>query len=454
MNNRNSFKLSKFNVFTKNREGHLLLTNTLSNVLIKIIDHRASTVPIDGLDEVLISRLADNDFEIFIKYGLLVEKHVDEKEIVNQVFHDNVENNKRLDIVILTTNQCNFSCVYCFQKREPHFLNYTQYDALVSFVNSKINERGYKNLKLRWFGGEPLLDKKGIFYFSEKINQLKKTLDFTYGCGIITNGYLLDIETFKQLYKYNVVTYQVSIDGLPDIKHRVLNNGEATFGKIFDNLKAIKNQIKYSMFSITIRINFTKELLKRADEIVELFYKEFSDDKRFCFSFIPVFDWSYKDSDYMKAENLQEELIHENDVSNLMKKYGDKLDFKAWSNLLFARNDCWAGTKHGYTIDANGEILKCDFKLEGFEENKVGKIDKEGNFSFDNGKEKKWIFDSPLPACYHCECFPLCLSTSCGAARIQGIMPHKCISFKQRVLDYLEIESYNPNNHFMEVEVQ
>jgi radical SAM protein with 4Fe4S-binding SPASM domain len=253
------------------------------------------------------------------------------------------------------------------------------------------------------------------------------------------------------LYKYNVVTYQISIDGLPDVKHRVLNNGESTFEKIFENLKMIKENIKFQMFSITIRINFTKELLARADEIVNLFYSEFGKDKRFCFSFIPVFDWSYKDSDYMKAEQLQEELIHEKDVSNIMKKYGDKLDFKAWTNLLFAHNDCWAGTKHGYTIDANGDILKCDFKLEGFEENKVGSIDKNGNINFNDHKESLWIFDSPLPECYNCECFPLCLSTSCGAARIQGIMQNKCLSFKQRVQDYLEIESYNSNNHFMEV---
>ena len=187
------------------------------------------------------------------------------------------------------------------------------------------------------------------------------------------------------------------------------------------------------MFSITIRINFTKELLARADEIVNLFYGEFGKDKRFCFSFIPVFDWSYKDSDYMKAEQLRAELIHEKDVSNIMKKYSDRLDFKAWTNLLFAHNDCWAGTKHGYAIDANGDILKCDFKLEGFEENKL------------------WIFDAPLTECYTCEFFPLCLSTSCGAARIQGIMQNKCLSFKQRVLDYLEIESYNSDNHFWEV---
>ena len=321
----------------------------------------------------------------------------------------------------------------------------------MSFIESKIDEYGYENVKIRWFGGEPLLNLSGILYFSDKINQLRKKKKFTYGCGIISNGYLLDLETFRQLYKNRVVTYQITIDGLPGIKYRVLNNGEETFYTIIRNLKLIRDNIEYSMFSITIRINFTRELIERAEEIVELLYKEFGNDKRFSFSFIPVFDWSYKDTDYMRAEQLKKELVHEKDVAMVMKKYSGKLDFKAWSNLMYAHNNCWAGTKHGYAIDANGDILKCEFKLEGFDENKVGNISKEGILTFDPEKEKKWIFDNPLPECYDCACFPLCLSTSCGAARQQGIMSQKCGTFMQQALDYLEIESYSRYNHFVEV---
>ena len=451
MINWNLYKLSRFNVSTTDRDGNILLTNTITNVFVKIINNKKVPIPSFEMNKKLFDRMSKSTLNKMIQYGVIVKNEMNQDGVIDDIYIDTVENNKRLDIVVLTTNQCNFSCIYCFQKREEHFLNFKQYDALILFIEEKIKKYGYQNVKIRWFGGEPLLRMEGIRYFSKNINALRKQYNFTYGCGIITNGYLLNLETFKELYKYNVVTYQISIDGLPEIKHRVMNNGNSTFEKIFENLKKIRDNIKFQMFSITIRINFTKELLARADEIVNLFYSEFGNDKRFCFSFIPVFDWSYKDSDYMKAERLNAELIHEKDVSNIMKKYGDKLDFKAWTNLLFAHNDCWAGSKHGYTIDANGDILKCDFKLEGFEENKVGTIDENGNLSFSHEKERRWIFDTPLTECYACECFPLCLSTSCGAARIQGIMQNKCLSFKQRVLDYLEIESYNSNNHFLEV---
>lgn len=451
MINWDSYQLSRFNISTLDREGNILLTNTISNILVKIINKLSLPIVPFEVNKELFSHMSDTVLDQMIKYGVIVENEKNENKVIDEIYKNTVEFNKRLDIVILTTNRCNFSCAYCFQKRDSFYLNFNQYDALILFIEEKIKKEGYKNVKIRWFGGEPLLGMKGICYFSEKIKELQRCYDFTYGCGIITNGYLLDLETFKKLYKCNVVTYQISIDGLPDVKYRVLNNGESTFNKILENLKNIRDNIKYRMFSITIRINFTKELLARADEIVTLFSDEFGKDKRFCFSFIPVFDWSYKDSDYMKAEQLQAELIHEKDVSEIMKIYGDRLDFKAWTNLLFAHNECWAGTKHGYTIDANGDILKCDFKLEGFEDNKIGTIDKNGKLSFNNSKERLWIFDKPLSECYNCNFFPLCLSTSCGAARIQGIMQHKCLSFKQRALDYLEIESYNSDNYFWEV---
>lgn len=453
MINLSNYRLSRFAITTHDQYGNLLATHAVSNRFYRIHCPSSLQNVCPELTMDLISQMQPSDIEQMIEGRIITDQDEFSDDTINDLYETAVTHNKRLDIVILTTNQCNFSCVYCFQKRETYTLNFKQYDALILFIENKIKQYNYRDVKIRWFGGEPLLGLQGIQYFSEKLNELKKKYKFTYGCGIITNGYLLDLKTFQELYRYHVVTYQISIDGLPDIKQRVLKNGESSFERIFYHLKQIKENVKYQMFSITIRINFTRELIERADEIVDLFYRNFGDDRRFCFSFIPVFDWSYKDSDFLKAEQLKKELVHEKDVADIMKKYSGQLDFKAWTNLLFAHNDCWAGTRHGYTIDANGDILKCDFKLEGFEDNRVGHIDPDGNLTFDPEKEKKWIFDAPLPECYDCACFPLCLSTSCGAARIQGIMKHKCVSFQQRVLDYLEIESYNSRNKFWEVSI-
>ncbi|MFA6661401.1 MAG: radical SAM protein [Bacilli bacterium] len=448
MKSLDKYKLSMFNIIKEDKNKNLLITNTLTNALIRIINNTNELIDFN-LNNLL--SLYNKHIDLFIKTGILVPDNVNEQLLIDEIYQKNVLKNERLDIIILTTNRCNFSCAYCFQKRETYTLDSKQYDGILNFIETKIKENGYKNIKIRWFGGEPLLDKKGMIYFLNKMKSLSQTYKVSYGCGIISNGYLLDINTFKILFKHKVINYQITVDGLPDINYRFLNNGKSTFNTIFNNLKRIRDEIKYSMFSITIRINFTRDLLNRVDEVIDLFFKEFGKDRRFGFSFIPVFDWSYKDSDFMKAKQIQSQLITEEEIVEVMKKSVNKLDFKAWSNLKFANNECWAGTPHGYTIDANGDILKCDFKLEGFDANVVGHIDLEGNVFLDNKKEKKWIFNTPLIECYSCGYFPLCLSTSCGAAKLDGIMKNKCNSFKHRVLDYLEIESYSLNNNFIEV---
>ncbi len=448
MNNLNEYKLSMFNIVKEDKNRNLLITNTLSNVLIKILNTTNKTIE---LNKNFLSTFNHEYINLFIKTGVLIPNHINEHQIIDDIYFNEVIKNERLDIIILTTNRCNFSCAYCFQKRETYDLKLSQYDGIIKFIEQKIIDKGYKNIKIRWFGGEPLLGKKGMLYFLEKIKLLSQKYKVSYGCGIITNGYLLDLDTFKILFKNKVINYQITIDGLPDVSYRFLNNGKPSFDKIFENLINIRDNIKFNMFLITIRINFTREILNRIDEVIELFYKEFGHDKRFGFSFIPVFDWSYKDSDFMKAQQIKSQLITEEEVISVMKKYVDKLDFKAWTNLKFANNECWAGTPHGYTIDANGDILKCDFKLDDFKANNIGKIDLLGNVYLDYNRESKWIFESPLPECYSCSYFPLCLSTSCGAAKLDGIMKNKCASFKSMALDYLEIESYAKNNKFYEV---
>jgi uncharacterized protein len=143
MINLSSYQLSKFNVSTTDREGNLLLTNTISNVLIKIINNKNVPITPFEINIDLFTHIDQQVLEEFLKYGVLVEKGKNEEKQIDQIYNNVVENNKRLDIVILTTNQCNFSCVYCFQKREPHFLNFKQYDALLSFIETKIKEHGY-----------------------------------------------------------------------------------------------------------------------------------------------------------------------------------------------------------------------------------------------------------------------------------------------------------------------
>lgn len=445
-----NLKWSKFNIHAKNKWGELLLSNAISPNFVRIKD-----CPDYGSDELLNKILLNNEaVSLLTENHLLIDANTDERQFVDEIYKKNVVERDRLEIFILTTNACNFNCTYCFQTKTENSLNDKQYEGILEFIKHRISGR-YRNIVVNWFGGEPLLKKKAIYDFSQKLKTLCRTNRLSYGASITTNGYLLDYETFKKTFENNILSYQISLDGIPEIhnKERILKNGDGTFEKIFNNLKEIKDKAPYKMFSINIRVNFTKELYNRADEIVEMLNKEFGDDPRFIFSFIPVFDWSSSDQHNDKIKNMEKNLINMDDIINLMKKYAEKIKFDLNHELSFGNCECWAGTDSSFTFNGDGRILKCSFKLDGFEPNYVGEIDKNGNIEYNESAAIKWHFTEPMEKCYECNCFLNCLASNCGAARYEGKMVDKCRRRYDNVSNFLEIMSYNTKNKFLELEI-
>lgn len=443
------YKLSRFMISLVDKDNNLLVFNPLSNKY-----YRFFNVGNLSESEMLQMFLNDKIKDRMIQNGFLILKDKNEDETVDWLYQNCVKNRDRLDIVILTTNACNFDCIYCFQHKNNSTLNSVQYDGILEFIKLKLSEHTYKNIRIRWFGGEPLLSKDNIINFSKKLKHYCASQRISFGASMTTNGYLLDIDTFRNLYESKVVSYQISVDGTREIhnRNRPLKNGQGTFERIMSNLINIRDQAPYSMFNINVRINFSNDLLLYADEIIQYYRDYFNDDRRFLFSFIPVFDWSNTDEDIEKANNISPFLTTHQEVLNLMKKYAPSVRFEMWRELLIASNHCWAGTKHGYCINGNGEILKCDFKLEGFPENIIGQISAaDGSVTLDEKKSSMWEFECPMERCYLCKSFPMCLSTMCGAARVENKMDKKCEREIEILKNYLEIESYSKDNLFEDV---
>lgn len=438
-------KFSMFNIVTKDRYGNHLLLNPLSNTYLRI------KAPDCLSEEELANSLYDSNYRNeMIEKKIYVGDSVDYSTIIDEIYDNKVTQRDRLGIVILTTNACNFDCVYCFQHKHLSRLNANHYDTILKFIEDRADK--YRNVTIRWFGGEPLLESEQIIQFSEKLRDLCRTHKISFGATMTTNGSLLDYETFEKLYKCNVVSYQISLDGTPEShnKTRPFKGGGSSFEKIVNNLVEIHKRAPFRMFNIIVRVNFTKELLEKVDGLVKYLHEIFNGDPRFTFAFIPVFDWSNTAEDQEKAHKISKHLTSRQAVYEAMKDNADTLQFNAWTELSLGKNKCWAGSNHGYAINGDGTILKCDFKLEGFDENVVGKI-YEDRYEFNDDKNAKWVFDKPPKECYNCRYFTLCLSTMCGACRVQNCMESKCRTQEEYVKNLLEVESYSKNNNFMDV---
>lgn len=85
-----------------------------------------------------------------------------------------------------------------------------------------------------------------------------------------TNGYFLTPDVVKELFRYRVIDYQITIDGIESTHNalrKLKTKDDGTYQVILNNLKAIKSQIKSSILTLTIQTNYTKDICPTAKEV-------------------------------------------------------------------------------------------------------------------------------------------------------------------------------------------
>lgn len=394
------YNLSKFNHYVQldNVDDNVIIFNTLTNlsgiISKEILDN------IKKKDDITEKEAISN----WIDRGFLVPEYINEDILGAKILRDKL-NPTTLDLTILASENCNFRCPYCFDQFNGKNISRETIDNIVEYL--KRNLRNYTGLNIGWFGGEPLLAKKEIFELSEKMLSICRTLSRSYEAVITTNGYLLDIETFKNLLKYKVFTYIITLDGLEENhnKNRPMKNGGATYGKIIDNLRQIYKYTKYQRFKIQIRTNVTKLMYDDFLEYISFLYNEFGENPNFSFIFSPVYDWGgdgVKDmsGDLITSLNKFYDILKNNDISlNL-----DDLYYSLTERL------CKYGSRNNYTIRPNGEILICPQ----MNKSNIGKLTK-GKMILDSYAEAEFreLNACNIKSCKNCQDYVLCEGRVC-----------------------------------------
>ncbi len=232
------YKLSSFNYVLCCDDGSLRLYNSMygANSLIavdpgvrdEILSVLNGTAPIDGIPEYIKKEL--------IKSGYIVPIDRDENYALKIKNIKTIMNEKYLQLVIMPTEQCNFRCRYCYETFEKPKMSISIQNAIIKYVQKNISN--YMGLSVSWFGGEPLMALDVIEYLSENFLRICKAAKRVYMSGITTNGYDLTADIFKQLYKFKILSYQITLDGYRSQhdNQRILADGSGTFDRIVNNL--------------------------------------------------------------------------------------------------------------------------------------------------------------------------------------------------------------------------
>ena len=206
-------KLSKYNLYREIND-KVLIYNFLSGEF-GITDK-----------EKIIER--NYDTEEFRKYGFSCQNE-EEEDLLAMYKHNKMLHTSELNLTILASENCNFACQYCFDSFNGINIKQPVADDIILYIRKNI--RKFTAVNIGWFGGEPLLAAKEIERMSHKILEICHKSSRSMHAQITTNGYLLDVETFKKLLKCNIYSYEITLDGFESDhnKNRPLKNGNGSY---------------------------------------------------------------------------------------------------------------------------------------------------------------------------------------------------------------------------------
>lgn len=361
--------------------------------------------------------------EVLFKNHFIVDVDCDENEIITEKC--NYYLNKTLEVTILVTENCNFKCIYCYEKHTSGQMSELVQKSIIKFINNKIDN--YNVLRVEWFGGEPLLEIDLIEQLSNHFLEMCKRKGKGYYAAITTNAYLLTYDNFRKLKRCRVLSYQITIDGIKETHdaQRMLVNGNKTFDIILNNLLNIKNKSKSRLFEFLIRTNASKFVLPHISEYLENMSILFGDDNRFKFIMTYIKDYGGE-----KIDNITDILCSAEDIDYL-RKHSKETDIKRkqerLTHLVNGKYMCYAGNPSSFVFNIKGECLKCTVGL--YEpNNNVGYLNEEGGLELNYEKFNLWTsgnskFDKK---CNECKLIPLCFERMCPYMYIRRDSDGQC----------------------------
>lgn len=385
----NLYKYSRFNIIVKEEDNRVLLYNTYSL--------RYRWMDKSDFDDIRDKSNIDlGDVPVyFAEEGFIVHYDIDEIQRLKYDVQAYIEKADFMFLSIFTTLACNYRCAYCFEKDQlcqtEHMTKETA-DEIISFIKRRYAEHQFTQpLKIKWFGGEPLLNMEIIRYISNQL--IINNIDFS--AMMYTNGRLLTKELAYELKSLGVTdNVIIPIDGLASTYAKLKACKEEDFYKTIQNIKDAEGILK-----IVIHINISEASKLDAKKLYELLRDKYEIRSRIGPSII-----SPQNTDIITNNNS----IELRDFMNIVDSINDEKPYYIGHNY-----GCEARNKDYYVIGTKGELYICEHLIGqnkyivGNIKDTLGRINKTGTILDSNR-----IIDD----CSECQIVTLC-SGHCAAQR-------------------------------------
>lgn len=301
-----------------------------------------------------------SDFMQMLKdQQFVVDNPEDEANWLQYEFEKYKHNSRYFELTICPTLDCNFRCPYCYEKKRPGRMSADVQDALMRFVEEGYEEKPFKQLRIVWYGGEPLTQPSVIENLSARFIDFCEKNGIAYQAHLMTNGSLANEEMMERMRRCAITSVQVSFGG-KGRQHdtdRVSLDGESTYARIYENAcRMASDGFATHVEFVVDRDNYQSCLevaedlgrldnvyfhmpFRKADYNGNLYFEDDAGDS------VPMFD-------YLDAEEI-DRFTYE----CFMKGRPVAHDFR--ERLTPLHHFCGASLDRFYVVDELGNVYKC-----------------------------------------------------------------------------------------------
>jgi uncharacterized protein len=431
------YKSSFYNILVKTKDGNYLVFNTMTGTLALLKNnefHHAKIVFENPSDFNCNDKKKTLIFESAIKAGFIINEKINELDVLKMISFMGRFSSEHFHLTIMPTLQCNFACVYCYEKQKPGIMQRETRKALAKWVENKI--KSCRLFSVAWFGGEPLLAFKCISELTAHFKRLCSEANVEYRAGITTNGYLMSKRIVDRFLDLGIASIQITLDGPSNIhnKMRILKNGQGTYDEIVKNLDYLCQT--RPEIEVYLRVNYNQQTIRN----IPRFLSDLPDNIRqnahiypaeiyHCSAFL---GYSGTITAMASAEinntALQRTKRQKLRMTMLCLKCKEQTD--AGQNMInfpirLKPGYCEADYSNHFVVDPKGDLFKCTVSFQ--PELRVGRIQEDGDAVFDLPKLSIWLSKDPFSRkkCQDCRILPICMG-GCHSSSMKAPDAHNC----------------------------
>jgi uncharacterized protein len=415
------YRPSRFNSWLWDGADRLLVSNSFSSALLEFSGETAQKVAfvLEGSGQCENEELSD----YLQSNWVLVPQEFDEMAMANRLHEAPFQKKDRLGLTLLSHENCNFRCVYCYETFEKQRMLPEVAEGVVALVRKRAP--ALTSLSLSWFGGEPLLAYDLVESLSLRLREICEGQDVMYGSSMTTNGYFLDDRKARGCIAAGVKRFQVTLDGPAETHNltRVLAGGGPTFDTILKNLRHMRDTL--TDFHVVIRVNFSPTNLHVIPDFVRFLGREFGEDKRFSVRFRPVGHWGGPRDQLIQICDAGGGETTEISLMKLASENG--ISLSTWQEGMQPFGSvCYAASPNHFVIGSDGIVYKCTVVFDD-PRNHVGRLDSHGELNLVGEKVDLWTRsgEETDADCQTCHFRPACQGNLCPLERLDH-RPKRC----------------------------